>query len=143
MKNKRIFLSLLSVIIMMMIFGSFIIFVKSSVNFDELNRMTFDEYSLNEDLSLMPDGTYEGSYEIFPMSVNIYIDVKDHKIDNILIHRHSLFFNDDAIVIVNQIILSQSINLEFNEEQQSSEKILVLAIINGIEEKVLLESENI
>ncbi|QWB95472.1 hypothetical protein KHQ89_05835 [Mycoplasmatota bacterium] len=143
MKNKNIYLSIISVLIITSIFGLFIVFVKSSVNFDELNQSTFESYDLNEDLLNMTDGTFRGSYEIFPMSVVVDVYIENHKIEDIYIDRQSLFFNKDAENIIPMIISMQSVNVTFNEEQESSEKILVLAIIEALEQKKLIETENI
>lgn len=140
MKIKRLYASIASVLMMGIIFILFIIFVKSSVDFDALSEMTFDDYELNQELSDIDDGIYFGRHEIFPLSIQVHVYIIDHEISDIVMHGHSLFFDEDAFDITNEIIDLQSFNLEFNQEHDSSEKILVLAIINAIEEELIVES---
>lgn len=65
------------------IFDLFIVFIKSSVNFDELNQSTSGSYDLNDDLLNMIDGTNRGSYHIFLMSVVINVYIENYQINDI------------------------------------------------------------
>jgi uncharacterized protein with FMN-binding domain len=140
MKIKRIYVSVISVVIMLGIFLLFIVLVKSSVDFDELDNKTFDTYQLSEELSSIDDGIYFGEYEIFPLSINVHLYIENHELIDVMMHGHSLFFDEEAFEIVDQILINQSLDVNYSEDNVSSEKILILAIINGLEEQFYVES---
>ena len=134
MINKHIFISLATVLLMLSIFIFFIVFVHVSVNMDELKTKTFDTYNMEEILSLKDDGTYVGTYDAFPLSVEVEVFIKNHQIDDVMIKNKSLFFNDEAKNIIDSIKENLSIDLTFSEKNEASEKALILAIIDALEE---------
>jgi uncharacterized protein with FMN-binding domain len=135
MHKSKIILATISVVAMLSIFGLFIVFVDSSVDFDALDNITFESL----DLSDTEDGTYLGEYEIFPLSVEIYLVIENHDIKAVEINNNSLFFERDALMIIDEIIINQSFDVEIHEAHEYSEKILILAIINAIDEGILIE----
>ena len=134
MKSKVIRISIISTIALLFIFLFFIVLVNSSVDFDELNDLTFEM----PDLTNVDDGTYYGTYEMYPMSVDIHLVINDHQITDVIMISHSLFFEEEALNIKNQIINTESFQVDFDENHLYSEKILILAIINAIETKTLI-----
>jgi len=134
MRSKVNRISIISTIALLFIFLFFIVLVNSSVDFDELNDLTFEM----PDLTNVDDGTYYGTYEMYPMSVDIHLVINDHQITDVIMISHSLFFEEEALNIKNQIINTESFQVDFDENHLYSEKILILAIINAIETKAFI-----
>ena len=133
MINKHVYTSLATVIGLLTVFILFIIFVHLSVNFDELKETTFEQYHIENTLSTLDDNTYIGTYEVFPLSIDVEVVVTNHQIVDIVITEQSLFFSSEAIHIIEDVKNHQSIiDISFNDSYEASEKLLVLAIIDAL-----------
>lgn len=134
--KKSVNFAIIATMAMLIILMTFIVFVKLSVQLDELDHLVIE----TPDLSEVSDGTYVGSHETFPISVNVNVTIIDHQFDDIIVTGQSLFFNQQAALIIPTILDLQDLNVELSEEHEYSEKILLLAIINAIDTLVLFES---
>lgn len=128
MKKSTIFalIATLSMFIMLMFF---IAFVRLSVIFDDLEEIVVT----TPDLQAVNDGTYLGHYEVFPLSVDIHVTVSNHQFETVLIEHHSLFFDMSAVTMMDDIVLNQQLPNAFTDDNAYSEKILLLAIIDAID----------
>jgi uncharacterized protein with FMN-binding domain len=91
-----------------------------------------DEQLPTIDLTTIEDGTYLGSYEIPLISVEVEVTVVDHEITNIVILEHKNGRGDDGEIIIDDVILEQSINVDFISGATYSSKAILLAIGNAL-----------
>ncbi len=141
MKKSSIF-AIIATLSMLIILMTFIVFVEISVRYDTLDELVIE----SPDLSTIPDGTYEGSYDIFPLSIKVEVTIIDHQYNDISVISESLFFDKEAELIIVDIIDFQTLNVEISEDYKYSEKILLLAIfdsINSINETVFYANTHV
>ncbi len=129
MMKKSPNIAIIATLSMLIIFMLFIVFVNLSVKLDALDEIDI----IMPDLTQVPDGTYVGSYEVFPLSVSVEVTVTSQVITMILITESSLFFDQQAEDIISFILQSQTLDIAFSEDYEQSEKILLLAITNALE----------
>lgn len=65
------------------------------------------------DLKTVEDGTYLGSYEVFPVAVEVSVEVKDHRITGIEILKHQNGQGAPAEAMVETILEKQSIVVDY------------------------------
>ncbi|MFH1693164.1 MAG: FMN-binding protein [Bacillota bacterium] len=84
------------------------------------------------DLSSVSDGTYEGSYAAFPISVIVRVSIVNHEITNIEITKHVNGQGGDAEAIVDDVIDAQSLDVDLISGATYSSKVILLAIQDAI-----------
>lgn len=82
----------------------------------------------NIDLSKINDGTYIGSHKIFPITVEVKIIVKDHRIESIELLKHINGQGKPAEVIIDRVIENQSLNVDTITGATGSSKVILKAI---------------
>jgi len=84
------------------------------------------------DLSRVQNGTYEGSYTAFPVSVKLTVTVKDHAISSITILKHDNGQGKPAEVILSDVIEQQSLQVDVISGATYSSKVILLAIQDAL-----------
>lgn len=70
----------------------------------------FETIKLSDpELAAIPDGTYRGSFEQMPISVEVEVVVKDHTITDITLLKHNNGMGGAAEVIPEQVVAAQSV----------------------------------
>lgn len=80
------------------------------------------------DLSQVSNGTYEGSYTAFPVSVTLNVTVTNHQITSITILKHDNGQGKPAEVILSDVIDAQSLQVDVISGATYSSKVILLAI---------------
>ncbi len=80
------------------------------------------------DLTNVPDGTYEGSYDADLIKVKVLVEVKDHSICHIELVQHDNGKGSPAEAIIPQVIESQSLNVDAVSGATNSSKVILKSI---------------
>ncbi len=89
-------------------------------------------YIEDVDLTLIDDGNYYGTYSVFPVEVELIVTVEDHEITTINIIRHMNGQGEPAEVIVDDIIESQTLQVDAIAGATYSSKVILLAVQNAL-----------
>jgi uncharacterized protein with FMN-binding domain len=73
-----------------------------------------------------------GSYSVFPVSVDVEVEVSNHVITSILITKHDNGQGTPAEVIIDDVILAQSIDVDSISGATYSSKVILLAIKDAL-----------
>lgn len=122
-KKYRILIAFLITIILMVVIGV-IVFNKMNEGIDALVAEDLPEV----DLTSIDDGTYLGEYAIPLISVKVEVTVLDHQITDIVILEHKNGQGEDGELIINDVILEQSIEIDYIVGATYSSKAILLAI---------------
>ena len=128
MKKSVIVKLIVLIAIVTIIIGVLIFFSNTRKNLDALNDIRIE----NIDLSAVPDGTYEGSYDSFPVSVTVEVTVRDGKIGDIILVRHVNGQGQTAEAIVDEVIKQQSLQVDAVSGATYSSKVILLAIVDAL-----------
>ncbi|MDD3123992.1 MAG: FMN-binding protein [Candidatus Izemoplasmatales bacterium] len=116
-----------AILIVLIIAGS-IAFNKINSNLENLVLIQIDDV----DLGTVEDGLYMGSYSVFPVSVDVEVEVSNHVITSILITKHDNGQGTPAEVIIDDVILAQSIDVDSISGATYSSKVKLLAIKDAL-----------
>lgn len=106
-KAHKILLIVLIVVTALAITGKIVI-SNIEKNLDGLTELEMEQI----DLTQASDGTYFGSYDAFPISAEVKVEVLNNKIDKIEIIKHDNGQGGDAEAIVKDIIERQSLDVD-------------------------------
>ncbi|NLD26392.1 MAG: FMN-binding protein [Acholeplasmataceae bacterium] len=84
------------------------------------------------DLETVADGTYEGEYTLFPVTVVVKVTVEDHEIKNIEIIRHDNGQGEKAEAITTKVIDEQSLQVDIISGATYSCKTILKAVENAL-----------
>lgn len=129
MKKKRtiVLAVILGVILISVIAGT-----KIMANIeDNLNQLAETKVE-NVDLNKIQDGTYDGSYKVFPITVKVEVIVRDQKISDIKLVEHDNGKGKPAEVILESVIRAQSLNVDTISGATYSSKVILKAIENAL-----------
>ncbi|MFO8059504.1 MAG: FMN-binding protein, partial [Bacillota bacterium] len=79
------------------------------------------------------DGTYDGSHEVFPVSVEVRVTVQDHRITRIELVKHTHGRGEAAEVIPDRVLEAQTLKVDAISGATYSSK----AILKAIEDALL------
>ena len=122
-KKYRILIAFLITIILMVVIGV-IVFNKMNEGIEVLIAEELPEI----DLTSIEDGTYLGQYAIPLISVKVEVTVLDHQITDIVILEHKNGQGEDGELIIDDVILEQSIEIDYIVGATYSSKAILLAI---------------
>ena len=122
-KKYRILIAFLITIILMVVIGV-IVFNKMNEGIDALVAEELPEI----DLTSIEDGTYLGEYAAPIISVKVEVTVLDHQITDIVILEHKNGQGEDGELIIDDVILEQSIEIDYIVGATYSSKAILLAI---------------
>lgn len=86
----------------------------------------------NVDLAKIGDGTYTGSFKVFPVSAEVKVTVKNHSITQIELVKHKNGQGSAAEVIPAKVVEAQSLDVEIISGATSSSKVILKAIENAL-----------
>ena len=84
------------------------------------------------DLTQKADGTYKGSYSVFPVSAKVSVTVIDHKITAIELVEHKNGQGAKAEVIPDRVLSAQSLQVDSIAGATYSSKVILKAIENAL-----------
>lgn len=87
------------------------------------------------DLSILENGEYKGSYSSFPISVEVTVNVQDHKINTIVLNKHVNGQGQQADEILNLVVEKNSIEVDVISGATYSSKAILSAISNALNNK--------
>ncbi|SHE86084.1 FMN-binding protein [Alkalibacter saccharofermentans] len=100
-------------LIILIVFAALAITGKIVISNIEKNLKGLTELEIEQvDLTQVNDGIYFGSHDAFPISVEVEVEVSNHKIDKIEILKHDNGQGKDAESIVEDIVNSQSLDVD-------------------------------
>ncbi|MDD2489819.1 MAG: FMN-binding protein [Bacilli bacterium] len=128
MNKKCIFIGIILIII-----GFCITFkIVENRHKQQLSDLTIN----NVDLELIPNGTYGGSYNIFPVSVKVEVTVIEHVITKINLIKHIHGRGKAAETLTDKVVAEQSLEIDVVTGATASSKVILKAIeqalVNGI-----------
>ncbi len=90
----------------------------------------------NFDLTQVPDGTFTGDYNAFPVIVRAEVTVRDHVITAIELIKHMNGRGGAAEVIPDRVVQAQTLLVDSISGATYSSKVILLAIYNALENAV-------
>ncbi len=98
---------------------------------DGLNKLA--DITLNDlNLDQVADGSYDGSYSVFPVSVEVTVTVNDHNITEIDITKHDNGQGQAGEVIIEDVLEAQSLEVDIISGATYSSKVILLAIQDAL-----------
>ncbi|HAS73710.1 MAG TPA: hypothetical protein DCS67_06160 [Clostridiales bacterium UBA8960] len=84
------------------------------------------------DMTKVSDGTYTGAYSVFPVDVNVTVEVSAQKIIDITIDKHVNGQGEPAEAIIDSVIREQSLDVDMISGATYSSKVILKAIENAL-----------
>ena len=132
MKKKQI---IIPGILLVIIIGAYfsIIGCKSFVKTIEsnLNQLT-DQKILNFDISGVPDGTYSGSYKVFPIIAKVEVTINNHEITEIKLIKHRSGRGAPAEIITEKVVGAQTLEVDVVSGATYSSKVILKAVEDAL-----------
>jgi len=123
-KKHKIILGILVVVIIGAYFG-----IKTiESNLDQLKDLKIS----NVDISKVPDGTYTGSYKVFPIIAEVKVTVKNHEITGIELVKHKSGQGAPAEIIPSKVVEAQTLEVDTVSGATYSSKVILKAIENAL-----------
>lgn len=126
-RTKKVLIGTVIALVLIVAVG-FVFMTKTNADLEKLSTMTIE----NIELSDVTDGDYEGKYKVFPVSVEVKVSVANHKITDIIIEKHFNGQGKPAEVIVDQVIATQSLQVDAISGATYSSKVILKAIENAL-----------
>jgi len=98
---------------------------------DNLKQLTLTEIA-DFDLTTAKDGSYNGSYSVFPVSVEVIVTIKDNAIIEIDLIKHDNGKGQSAEVITEKIIAKQSLDVDLISQATYSSKVILKAVEDAL-----------
>jgi len=108
--------------------GGFLLYNRLSANLDKLVKEPVGNISL-EDLD---DGSYDGDYKAFPVTVKLNVEIKDHKMTKIAILKHDNGKGEKAEEITDEIIKEQSLDVDIVSGATYSSMVILKAVEDAL-----------
>lgn len=86
----------------------------------------------NVDLSKVVDGTYTGSFKVFPIIAEVKVTVKNHQITGVELLKHQSGQGAPADKILDQIVEAQTLKVDVISGATYSSKIILKAVENSL-----------
>ncbi|MDD4531788.1 MAG: FMN-binding protein [Candidatus Pacebacteria bacterium] len=124
---------------LIIILGSFVLLIIAVVILVGVMQKSLDELTTRElseiNISEIPDGTYRGECSVFPVIVVVDVTVSSGAITEIVIVKHQNGQGTPAESIIDQVVSSQTLDLEVIAGATYSSKVILLAIENALLEQ--------
>ena len=132
MKKKQvIILGILIVVIIGAYFG--ITGIKSYIETIESNLNELTDLNIsNVDILKVADGTYTGSYKVFPIISEVKVTVKNHEITGIELVKHKSGQGAPAEIIPGKVVEAQTLEVDVVSGATYSSKVILKAIENAL-----------
>ncbi|MBN1776923.1 MAG: FMN-binding protein [Clostridiales bacterium] len=127
-KKSKVILIVVAVIVILTAVIAGVITVAGR-NQKEVEAITIEDV----DLTSIPDGTYTGDYNAFPVVVKVDVTVKDHAIVAIDLVKHQNGQGGDADAIPQMVVDAQSLLVDTISGATFSSKVILLAIRDALQ----------
>lgn len=97
-------------------------------NLKQLENLPISEVDLME----LEDGSYTGSYKVFPVSAEVQITMNNHKIKEIELIEHKNGQGAAAEVIPEKVVEAQTLDVDIVSGATYSSKVILKAIENAL-----------
>ncbi|NPV80547.1 MAG: FMN-binding protein [Firmicutes bacterium] len=84
------------------------------------------------DISKIADGTYAGTYEVFPVAAEVKVTIKNHRITGIELVKHRHGRGAPAGIIPSKVVEAQTLNVDMVTGATYSSKVILKAIENAL-----------
>mgnify|MGYP000989396184 CR=1 FL=1 len=128
MKKIYKFLIGFGIVILLVIIGSIVAFKSMEKGLSDLLTVPIEEI----DLSAVEDGSYTGSFTRMPISVKVQVTVENHDITAIEIIEHVSGQGQPAEVIIDEIVVKDSVIIDAVAGATYSSKCILLAVKNAV-----------
>jgi uncharacterized protein with FMN-binding domain len=107
------------------------IIVIGGIAYNRINKnlQTLEDIKVNTiDLNSLEDGTYQGSYTVFPVKVEVEVEIRNHTIEDIKIIEHDNGKGKAAEEIIETIKERQTIDVDIIAGATYSSRVIQKAI---------------
>lgn len=123
---------ILIIIIVMMIIGAY-----SGMKIMESNLERLKDLEIsNLEISKVGDGTYTGSYQVFPIIAEVKVTVKNHQITGVELLKHQNGQGTPAEIILDKIVETQTLNVDIISGATYSSIVILKAIENSLTDAI-------
>lgn len=136
MKKRVIAIIGVLVLVAGLIFGGRILFDTM-----RYRRIISDIELITPDLSQMQDGTFNGYFDAILVSANVDVTVENHRIVEIVINEH-YHGRDNAVeaeAVIDDVILTQSLEVDTISGATNSSKVILNAVQIALENAVVTQ----
>ncbi len=121
--------ALVTVTLIIAVFGAFIIFVSVSSRLDDVQNVVIEEI----DLSNVNDGKYHGESNVSPVYIEIDIYIENHEITNIDVKYINMFINEEELnSLIELIYENQSFEFDYSEYDLYTRVALFSAVYDSL-----------
>lgn len=129
MKKKRVVI----LCVVLAVIAAIVIGVSTMLSGVQSNLEALKDMELQQvDLTAVKDGVYSGSYSAFPVSAEVNVTVKDHRITGIDLIKHDNGQGTPAEVIPQKVVESQSLQVDSVSGATYSSRVILKAIENAL-----------
>ena len=129
MKRKRIVI--ISIVLLALFAAALFMrgmYVSIEANLKALSGMAIAQIDFNQ----VANGTFTGSYTVFPVSAKVSVTVKDHKVTAIELLEHKNGQGTKAEAIPDRVLSAQSLQVDSVAGATYSSKVILKAIENAL-----------
>ena len=128
MKKRYLVLNIVIVVLAVGVLTVKILFSKAETELKQLANTEIE----NVDMSSAEDGVYNGSYSAFPVSAEVRVTIKDHKIEKIELIKHNNGQGEEAEIIPDMVTEAQTLDVDSVSGATYSSKVILKAIQNAL-----------
>lgn len=96
------------------------------------HQRLFAEIIADVDLTKIADGTYDGSYSLFPVMAEVKVAVTDHRITDIKLIKHRNGQGSWAEAMLTKVVDAQSLDVDIVTGATLSSKVILRAIAEAL-----------
>lgn len=126
--RKKIIIFIVVIVIICAGIGLYKVTASIDQNLSKLTQMKIEDIDLSE----ISDGIYEGSYELFPVSVEVAVTIKAHQISKIDLIKHDNGKGAAAEAITDEVVKAESLQVDAVSGATFSSKVILKAIENAL-----------
>lgn len=126
-KVKKIGLIIFSILVIITAVGVYF-YIEINDGLENLNNIVIEDVNLQN----IEDGTYFGEYSQTPLSVIVEVGIINHEITDIQLIKHQNGQGEPAEIILNSVILEQSLDVDTIAGATYSSKVILLAIKDAL-----------
>lgn len=128
MRKKRTILTIIVVVLLLLAAAFAIVVKQSEKRLEALSDIPIEAV----DLAAIPDGTYKGSYQAFPVAAEVNVTVQEHRMIAIDLVKHSHGQGGAAEVIPDRVMEAQSLQVDAISGATYSSRVILLAIQDAL-----------
>lgn len=128
MKKRKIILIVVGAFIILVAVGVFVAQRAIQSNLSQLDNVAVNDVPLAQ----VKDGTYNGHFAAFPVTVDVAVTVLDHKYKEIKLVKHDNGQGKPAEAITGKVIQAQSLKVDLVSGATYSSKVILKAIEDAV-----------